>query len=109
MKAVLEESPEEAAENRVSGMDHAAFNRLRWRCTRRAFLELDLALGHFLDTGFQDLDEEEREAFVALAELEDHELWALVSGKEKCANALWAKVLARIRSNQDYPHTRKTS
>jgi succinate dehydrogenase flavin-adding protein (antitoxin of CptAB toxin-antitoxin module) len=30
-------------------------NRLRWRCTRRAMLEMDLLLGEFLDRIFPTL------------------------------------------------------
>ncbi len=81
-------------------MDRAAFNRLRWRCTRRAFLELDLILEQFLATGFQDLDEEQQKVFVDLAEMEDHQLWPLVNGKEECTNPHWAEVLALVRRTE---------
>jgi len=56
-------------------MERADYERLRWRCIRRALLELDITLTRFLDAGFADLSEAEQAAFVDLVALEDHELW----------------------------------
>jgi len=33
-------------------MERAELERLRWRCIRRALLELDIVLTRFLDKGF---------------------------------------------------------
>ena len=56
-------------------MERADYERLRWRCIRRAFLELDIMLTRFLDNGFERLSPEQQQAFVELADMEDHELW----------------------------------
>ena len=44
-------------------MERADYERLRWRCIRRALLELDITLTRFLDAGFADLSEAEQAAF----------------------------------------------
>ena len=51
-------------------MERADYERLRWRCIRRALLELDITLTRFLDAGFADLSEAEQAAFVDLVALE---------------------------------------
>lgn len=42
--------------------------RLRWLCTHRAQLEMDVLLGNFLDKQFSKLSPEQEAAFIALAE-----------------------------------------
>ncbi|MDR0577584.1 MAG: succinate dehydrogenase assembly factor 2 [Candidatus Accumulibacter sp.] len=71
--------------------------RLRWRCTHRAQLELDLLLENFLDKRFAELNSEEQAAFAALAEMEDIELWPLVVGKRECRDPARARILAMMR------------
>lgn len=79
-------------------MDEVAeLNRLRWRCTRRALLEMDLLLGGFLEKRFSSLNPEQAAAFVELADMEDLELWPLITGKTECKNALQAEVIAMLR------------
>jgi succinate dehydrogenase flavin-adding protein (antitoxin of CptAB toxin-antitoxin module) len=80
-------------------MERADYERLRWRCIRRAFLELDIVLTRFLDKGFDDLSEEEQQVFVELADMEDHELWYWVSGKTECDDPRLAPVVAKIRKS----------
>ncbi len=75
----------------------AELNRLRWRCTRRALLEMDLLLGEFLDNKFANLSPEQAAVFVELADMEDMELWPLITGKIECKNALQAEVVAMLR------------
>ncbi|MBE2259473.1 MAG: succinate dehydrogenase assembly factor 2 [Rhodobacteraceae bacterium] len=72
-------------------------NRLRWRCTRRAMLEMDLLLGEFLDQHYARLDARQAEAFVTLADMEDLELWPLINGSRECADATQAEVVALLR------------
>lgn len=79
-------------------MELSELNRLRWRCTHRALLEMDLLLGDFLDTQFSDLSAEQAAAFVALAEMEDHDLWPLIIGKRPCADLVQGEVLAMLRN-----------
>jgi len=79
-------------------MEVSELNRLRWRCTHRALLEMDLLLGGFLDTQFSDLNAEQSAAFVALAEMEDHDLWPLIVGKRPCADPIQSEVVAMLRN-----------
>jgi succinate dehydrogenase flavin-adding protein (antitoxin of CptAB toxin-antitoxin module) len=78
-------------------MDRGAYERLRWRCIRRGLLEVDIALTRFLDQGFELLDAEEQEAFVELADMEDHDLWHLISGQAECDDPRLAGVLEKVR------------
>ena len=80
-------------------MERADFERLRWRCIRRAFLELDIMLTRFLDNGFDRLSAEEQQAFVELADMEDHELWYWVGGKAECDDPRFAPIVAAIRKS----------
>ena len=59
----------------------ARIGRLKWHC-RRALLELDLVFQRFWERHGDDLDAQSEAALTRLLELEDHDLWALVSGKE---------------------------
>ncbi len=62
----------------------ARINRLKWHC-RRALLELDLVFQRFwvkVDADDNSFDEKAESVLTRLLELEDHDLWALVSGKE---------------------------
>ena len=72
--------------------------RLRWLCTHRAQLEMDVLLGNFLDKKFSKLSPEQEAAFITLAELEDNELWPLVVGKRECQDPVQAEVLSMIRN-----------
>jgi succinate dehydrogenase flavin-adding protein (antitoxin of CptAB toxin-antitoxin module) len=74
-------------------------NKLRWHCTRRALLELDIILGRFLDNGFNQLSEAQVKTFVDLVAMEDHDLWALISGKVDAENSADAEVIAAIRKH----------
>ncbi|EXI79149.1 MAG: Flavinator of succinate dehydrogenase [Candidatus Accumulibacter appositus] len=72
-------------------------NRLRWRCTRRAMLEMDLLLGEFLERIFPTLAPAQAEAFIVLADMEDLELWPLINGSRECADPVQAEVVALLR------------
>ena len=80
-------------------MERADFERLRWRFIRRAFLELDIMLTRFLDNGFERLSPEQQQAFVELADMEDHELWYWLSGKTECDDPRFAPIVAAIRKS----------
>ncbi len=72
-------------------------NRLRWRCTRRAMLEMDILLGGFLEKSYADLTPEQAQAFVTLADMEDLDLWPLITGKRACADPVQTEVVAMLR------------
>lgn len=78
--------------------DREKLNRLRWRCTRRAMLEMDLLLGEFLDRIFPGLNPAQADAFVMLADLEDLDLWPLINGSRECPDPVQAEVLALLRN-----------
>ena len=77
-------------------MEREALNRLRWRCTRRAMLEMDLLLGKFLDERFSTLSPAQAAAFVVLADMEDLELWPLVNGARESEDLAQAQVVAML-------------
>jgi antitoxin CptB len=76
----------------------AELNRLRWRCTRRALLEMDILLGTFLEKEFQNLSPEQAAAFTVLADMEDIDLWPLIIGKKECADPFQAEVVSMLRN-----------
>ena len=80
-------------------MERADYERLRWRCIRRALLELDILLTRFLDNGFDKLNDEEQQVFVELADMEDHDLWYLISGQADCDDPRLAPIVAMLRKS----------
>ena len=81
-------------------MERAAYERLRWRCIRRALLELDIKLTRFLDSGeFEKLDDEQQQAFVELADMEDYDLWDLINGNAEIDDPRKAPVVALLRKS----------
>ena len=80
-------------------MERADYERLRWRCIRRALLELDITLTRFLDKGFEQLDAAQQQAFVELADMEDYELWDWITGKTECSDPRYAPIVALLRKS----------
>ncbi len=74
-------------------------DRIRWRC-RRGLLELDIVLGRFLEHSSTQLSARERDAFKALLELSDNDLWDLVSGRSAAGlrgrRARWCRRLRAL-------------
>ena len=56
-------------------------------------------LTRFLDNGFERLSPEQQQAFVELADMEDHELWYWVGGKTECDDPHFAPIVAAIRKS----------
>ena len=75
------------------------YERLRWRCIRRGLLEVDIALTRFLDEKFDELDEQGKQAFAELADMEDHDLWHLISGQAECLDPRLEAVVALLRKS----------
>jgi succinate dehydrogenase flavin-adding protein (antitoxin of CptAB toxin-antitoxin module) len=73
-------------------------DRIRWHC-RRGLLELDLVLARFLDRHFAGLSPSEEEAFKALLEYPDNDLWDLVAGRTEAGPGDQATVLALLRED----------
>ena len=80
-------------------MERKDYERLRWRCIRRGLLEVDIALTRFLDDGFDKLDEAQQQAFVELADMEDHDLWHLISGQAEIDDFRLAAIVELLRKS----------
>ena len=74
-------------------MDRA---RLRWKC-RRGMKELDVLLERFLQQGYDDLSDTQRQMFLALLELEDPDLYALLIDQQAPKEEGWKDVIESIR------------
>ena len=75
-------------------MDGAAHNRLKWKC-RRGLLELDLVLRDFVEKRLEEKDVNE---LSELLDLEDNDLWAIVSGRSDRFDARFGGIVARLRA-----------
>ncbi|MCF8199265.1 MAG: succinate dehydrogenase assembly factor 2 [Sulfuritalea sp.] len=74
----------------------ARINRLKWHC-RRALLELDLVFDRFWERYEENLDEQGEAALERLLELQDHDLWALVSGRVATDDPKIETMIERLR------------
>ena len=63
-------------------VDAENLSKLRWRC-RRGMRELDSAMRAYLDNHYEAAPAEERALFVELQEMQDPELFRLISGKAR--------------------------
>ena len=77
----------------MSDVDQATLSKLRWRC-RRGMRELDEAMLAYLENHFTSASKDERADFIALQELQDPELFKLVSGKAR--EARYQTILDKI-------------
>jgi len=71
-------------------------NRLRWGC-RRGMLELDIFLGCFVDTSYDDLSYDDKLIFQNLLLEADQTLLAYFMGQEKPENPEIVSVIEKIR------------
>ena len=70
--------------------------RLRWHC-RRALLELDLVFQRFWLKAGDGLGDEDAAALERLLEMEDHDLWELVSGRRETDDPRLKGIVAQLR------------
>ena len=75
-------------------MDALAQSRLKWKC-RRGLLELDLVLQGFIE---KQLAEKEVKALNELLDLQDIDLWAIVSGRSEEFDPKFQGIVARLRA-----------
>jgi antitoxin CptB len=75
------------------------YERLRWRCIRRGLLEVDISLTRFLDEQFDNLDEDQKQAFAILADMEDYDLWHLITGQDECQDPRLIPIVAMLRKS----------
>ena len=70
--------------------------RLRWRC-RRGMRELDVLLVRYLEDRYPSAPPEDQEAFRALLNRQDPELYGLVVGRLEPPPGALARVVAALR------------
>ena len=71
--------------------------KLRWHC-RRALLELDIVFQRFWARVGDELDDATAAALERLLEIEDLDLWELVSGRTATDDPQLARLLDELRS-----------
>ncbi|MBD3587303.1 succinate dehydrogenase assembly factor 2 [Salinimonas sp. HHU 13199] len=71
------------------------YARLKWAC-RRGMLELDVLFLPFVETGFHDLSEEEKETFEKLLTCDDPDLFAWFMGHQSCPEPELANMVEHI-------------
>lgn len=71
--------------------------RLRWRA-RRGTRELDALFGGWLDECFATASETQRQAFDALLDAPDPDLWDWVMGHAQAPRADWQAIIDGIRA-----------
>jgi succinate dehydrogenase flavin-adding protein (antitoxin of CptAB toxin-antitoxin module) len=80
--------------------DRAMEGRLRWRMMRRGLLELDLVFERFLVRDFAALSDAQRADLDRLLDYEDTDLWAVLSGRQECADPSLQDLVQRLRALQ---------
>lgn len=75
----------------------AQIKRMRWRA-RRGTSELDTMMGWWLDTRLPDADGTQRDAFDALLDCQDPELWDWLMGHQIAPRADWQVIIDDIRT-----------
>ncbi len=75
-------------------MEALALHRLKWKC-RRGLLELDLVLNEFIE---KRLEEKDLKELNELLEMEDNDLWEIVSGRSDRYDAGHGGIVARLRA-----------
>ncbi len=71
--------------------------KLRWHC-RRALLELDIVFQRFWERVGDDLDEATASRLERLLEMEDHDLWDLVSGRSSTEDPQLESMVLSLRA-----------
>lgn len=75
-------------------MENPPKSKLYWRC-RRGMKELDIVMLRYLDHHYDAASEAERQAFIALLDVQDPQLWSWVTGREQPQDPVMADVLAK--------------
>ncbi len=72
-------------------------SKLKYRAWRRGFLEADLILGPFADGRLESLGPEDLDAFEALLDQPDHDVYAWIVGQTPPPEAHDTRLLALIQ------------
>jgi antitoxin CptB len=73
-----------------------SINQLRWAC-RRGLLELDLLLNTYVDKVYDQLTDIEKRQFISLLDMQDQEMYEMLSGKTSPNDKQLAELLDKIR------------
>jgi len=79
-------------------MTDPRLNKLRFRAWRRGFREADLILGGFADERLASLSPAQVDAFEALLDQQDHDVYAWILGQEDAPAEFQGAVLEAIRA-----------
>ena len=79
-------------------MTDPRLNKLRFRAWRRGFLEADLILGGFADSRLASLPPAEVDAFEALLDQQDHDVYAWILGHQEAPPEFKGEVLEALRA-----------
>jgi antitoxin CptB len=77
--------------------DKKRLSRLKWAC-RRGMLELDVLFMPFVETGFDELTETQKETFERLLTSDDPDLFAWFMGHQHCDDEDFAAMIKHILS-----------
>jgi antitoxin CptB len=64
----------------MRGVSMKNLERVRWR-SRRGLLELDIVLGRFVETHYNQLSEIEKLEFETMLDIPDNPLWDMIAGR----------------------------
>ena len=81
----------------MAQLSDVELRRLRWRC-RRGLLENDLILTRFLERQGDALDADQLIALNTLLDLDDNDLWDLLSGRAECADRRLSPLVELLRA-----------
>lgn len=70
---------------------------MRWRC-RRGMLENDIVLTRYLDRAAGAIGEQELVALDQLLDMNDNELWDLLSGRKEPEDEMLQSMVRQLRS-----------
>jgi antitoxin CptB len=75
-------------------------SQLKWRC-RRGMRELDVLLQRYLEERYPSASQEEQQAFEALLELPDPQLFAYIVHREQPSDPHLVNVITRLTHSDD--------
>jgi antitoxin CptB len=81
-------------------MDETRLKRIRFRAWRRGFREADLIMGPFADSHAQNLDAAGLDAFEALLDQEDQDVYDWITGRKPAPAAFATPCLEQLRAFQ---------
>ena len=78
-------------------IDERSWARLRWRC-RRGMLENDIVLARYLDAAAGRIGADDLTALDRLLDMNDNELWDLLSGRTEPSDEKLQSLVRQLRS-----------